>query len=56
VKFIRPVWTQSIFEVLDKFYDFTKYFGFQKLLGIWMIELVVSKTMFFVKTVVLLKF
>ena len=47
---------KSIFEVLDKFYGFTKYFGFQKLLGIWMIDLVVSKTMYFVKTVVFLEF
>jgi hypothetical protein len=25
---LGPVWMQSILEVLEKYYDFTKYFGF----------------------------
>ena len=29
-----PIWMQSIFEVLEKYYSFRKYFHIQKLLGV----------------------
>jgi hypothetical protein len=34
-KHLGPIWMQSIFEVLEKYYGFTEYFGFQKVLGVW---------------------
>jgi hypothetical protein len=36
------VWMQSIFKVLEKYYGFTKYFSFQKLLGVWVQEILKS--------------
>jgi len=35
---LGPVWMQSIFGVLEEYHGIAKYFHFEKLGGVWMLQ------------------